>query len=128
MTKRHPQITTSAGINLVNFSSPHEFNLNDGSVLPACTPALCKELSLGREDVETPNDGGWVDVNVRFVMSESVRHAIDALNDCDSVDVVLAPFPIISAIKEEGRPLGKFRTVVMADRVTKKAHHDKFGC
>lgn len=122
-----PVVTLSTGVRVANFSSPHPFNFDDGSVLPACSAERSASLALATEEVaEKSACGRWQEIGLRFKMSNAVRGELDELNASEVVDIVLVPFPVMSAIKEIGLPIGKARVVRVADRVTKAACHDKF--
>jgi hypothetical protein len=121
-----PIVILASGATVANFSSAHPFTFDDGSTLQGCTAARCRELMLHSAEEETINPGGWVDIELRFVMSEAVKLELERLQGREDVDVILVPFPVLSAVKEAGLPVGKCRTVRMADRVSKTAHSDRF--
>lgn len=120
-----PIVTLTTGINVANFSSPHEFTFDDGSILPSCSPEHARALMLESREVEAPQDR-WTDVKLHFTLSSAVRFWLDELNNATEVDLVLVPLPVMEALKDAGLPVGKCRVVRVADRVTKKIHHDRF--
>ena len=129
-----PVVTLSTGVRVANFSSPHSFNFDDGSVLPACSAERSAALSLSTEEVvEKSACGRWNDIRLRFMMSESVFRELKEMSSNESVDIILVPFPVMEAIKvcnstsrRSNSFLNKARVVRVADRVTKAACHDKF--
>ena len=120
-----PIITLSNGLKVGNFSSPHPFNFEDGSILPACEPERSKAGSLKVEEVETEGIKGTTDIDINFLLSESVEKMLDEVEELD-VDIVLVPFPVLGAIHKAGRPLGKCRVIRVKDRQTKDIHIDRF--
>ncbi len=44
----------------------------------------------------------------------------------EDIDVVLVPFPVMTALKDAGISIGKARVIRVADRVTKMIHIDRF--
>lgn len=129
-----PVVTLSNGVRVANFSSPHPFSFDDGSVLPACSAERSAALSLSTEEVvEKSACGRWNDIRLRFMMSESVFRELKEMSSNESVDIILVPFPVMEAIKvcnstsrRSNSFLNKARVVRVADRVTKAACHDKF--
>lgn len=120
-----PRTQLTNGLTVANFSSPHPFNFTDGSVIPACSPERAKGLMLECIEDQVENPDGWTDIRIKWRLSDAV---INALCDAEeeAVDVVLVPFPVMTAMKEAGRPVGKFRVIRVADRVTKAIHTDRF--
>ena len=115
-------------MNIVNFSSPHSFTLDNGVVIPACDPDMSRELSLLAVETETPHPTleGVTDVRLSFKMTDAVYYRLKELNADTSVDVILVPLPVMTALKEANLPIGKARVCRVADRVSKIIHCDKF--
>lgn len=118
--------TLANGITLCNFSSAHSFTFEDGSMLPACDPERCKALMLHSVEIEHPNPGGWTDIELRFELSDIVRNEVARLNAREDIDILIVPFPVMTALKTAGINVGKCRTTRMKDRVTKMAHDNRF--
>jgi hypothetical protein len=120
-----PIITLSNGLRVGNFSSPHPFTFTDGSVLPACSDDRAERGKL--DAVEILHDGikGTKDIEISFKLNPIVREMIDEA-DHINCDVVLVPFPVLRAMKDEGLPLGKLRVIRSANRITKTIHIDRF--
>jgi hypothetical protein len=122
-----PVVTLQNGIRIANFSSPHPFNFNDGTILPACSPERAKALMLESTEREIPRDR-WTDIELEFSMSDSVLTAIKELEKNDAVDIILVPFPVLQALEKAECYTQKCRVVRVADRVTKEIFCDKFCC
>lgn len=120
-----PIVTLKSGVRVANFSSPHPFTFDDGTVLPACDPERARALMLNSEEVETRRER-WADIELRFVLSFSVWQAISELERRNDVDIVLVPFPVMEAVKADGQAVGKCRVCRVADRVAKTIHADRF--
>lgn len=120
----HPICITSKGLTIANFSSPHPFFFDDGTILDACGPELVEAGSLETEEFECPGPKGITDVNLRFRLTELVVQTLSDLELDDDVDIVLVPFPIAQLCDRD--VFSKVRVVRMADRTRKLAHHDRF--
>ena len=70
----------------------------------------------------------WTDIDLDFALSVEVFKALEDAHQQKGVDIILAPFPVIQAVKSTayGPHFPKLRTVRMADRVSKEAHIDRF--
>ena len=136
-----PAITLKNGIRVANFSSPHEFNFEDLSVLPACANSRSTALNLARNDREVPWDGprspSWpafergviLAVTPGFATTPEIVTELEELEGHWDVDIVLVPFPVLQSLRDE-KILEKFKkvaTVITADRITKAASTTKFG-
>lgn len=116
-------ITLSNGKKVGNFSSPHPFTFEDGSVLPAVSNEEAERLKV--KFIETPI-GSNGDIYLKF----EITHAIDNemgkwwnLYQTNDVDIVFCPLPMIQAIeKRDGQFYlinSPFRAVRMEDRIKK---------
>lgn len=125
-----PVITLSNGLRVANFSSPHPFNFVDGTVCPSCEADRVRAGSLDREDVESPFPGlpGITAVIPKFKLNDVLREELRQLQLDKGIDVVLVPFPVIEAIREDGlyNELTKSATICVADRLTKAIFIDRF--
>jgi len=125
-----PVVTLSNGVRVANFSSPHPFNFTDGAVCPACEPDRVKAGSLDRQEVESDFPGlpGVTAVVPSFKLNDGLREELMALQANPEVDVVLVPFPVLEAIREDGLydALSKAATICVADRLTEAIHVDRF--
>lgn len=137
-TNEAPVATLKNGISVCNFSSPHSFTFDDGTVLEACSPERCRNLSLLQEEVVYPNPiyPKLQDINLEFKMSDLVLDALEELKNFKGI--VLVPFPVMEAIKENGMRNDSsdqirdeiqyfpFRVCRVADRVNKTLFSNKF--
>jgi hypothetical protein len=73
------------------------------------------------------------DIHLAWRMTREVFKALFALDAREDVDVVLVPFPVMTALKSHLREsgvdedaIGKARVIRVADRVSKEIHIDRF--
>lgn len=137
-----PVVTLTNGLRVANFSSPHPFNFEDGTVLPACAPDRVAAGALERTDEERPWPGqvtplcqdAIVAVVPQFRLSEQVWQLLIELQADDSVDIVLIPFPVLEALRNtfdnDGQSLldtvSKCGTICVKDRQTKAIFINRF--
>jgi hypothetical protein len=124
-----PLVTLSNGLRVANFSSPHCFEFNDGTILPACSPERAGMMALNGQEVELENVQGriqFVDILLRWEMSEVVRNELSRLSEVDGYDILLIPLPVMTAVKERSLPIGRCRCIRMEDRVKKLCYIDRF--
>jgi len=123
-----PIITLTNGLRVANFSSPHPFQFNDGSVLPACPPERAKELMLNaiEQEVPHPTVAGITDIWLDWELPANMRDELAKLNAREDIDVLLIPFPVMTAIKNADLPIGKCRVIRVADRISKEIYIDRF--
>ena len=120
-------ITLSNGKKVGNFSSPHPFTFEDGSVLPAVSPEEAERLKI--DFIET-DLFDWAyrsgDIELNFNLTHEVREEMDKwykIARNKEVDVVFCPLPMITAIKTQYSKtyltISPFRAVRMEDRIKK---------
>ena len=140
MNTNCPVITLDNGLTIANWSSPHPFTFTTGEVLPACDPDRAKGMSLKIEETKVPysnmpdalngkaNDVKvlWNDIRMKVSIPNVVRTDLMKLQQDESIDIILVPFMLLSAMSEAGLNRGKCRVIRVADRVTKEIHPDKF--
>jgi len=119
-----PVITLSSGLRVANFSSPHPFRFTTGETLPGCDADRCRSLSLKKVESETEGPK-WTDISVSFELTDVVVHELDRLEDRDDIDLILVPLPVLMAVRDRG--YSKVRGCLVADRVTKEVHPDRFA-
>ncbi len=110
-------ITLSNGKKVGNFSSPHEFIFEDGSILPAVTPEKAERLKVDFVETEL-NDKG--DIELAFDLSLSVLWEMDKWMDIfknKQVDVVFCPLPMIKALLNTSDKKDILRTPFRAIRI-----------
>jgi len=124
-----PIARLSTGLVVANFSSPHKFNFDDGTVLGACSPERAKLSMLESVEVVVGGDDLHDMINLELIMSDDVRAAIDAARtqrDEDGVDVIIVPFPVLNAMADCGLDATGFATIRIVDRVAKVASSRRF--
>lgn len=122
-----PVATLKNGVRVANFSSPHAFVFDDGTILPGCDDERARRLMLDFVEVSRPHATlPTTDIKLEFRLSSAVGEELDAMNALLDVDIILVPLPVMMAIKEVWPDPGKCRVCRVADRVTKTIHADKF--
>ena len=127
-----PVLTLSNGIVIANFSSPHEFNFEDGCVLAACSKERSSSFNLGNDDnlheTTLPSGKNVVFVEKRFKLTQDILDGLDALQDESTVDIVLVPLPVLLLLREQGllERYSKAATVFTVDRLSKAASIQRF--
>jgi len=127
----YPKVTLNNGLRIANFSSPHAFTFDTGEVLEGCSPEHCKALSMERKTSEVTisiDNGSWIDCSVSFELTDAIDDEILSIEIDDEIDIVLVPFPMLNAMKEANCDLSKFRVCLLADRIKKTIHSNKFSC
>lgn len=122
-----PVITLQNGVRIANFSSPHSFVFDDGSILPACSAMRANMLKLKDREEEIKHPSlPIVDIKVTFHMVEEVQKALQELQAREDVDIILVPLFVSTAMKEIGLVMSKVRGCRVKDRVSKILFSDKF--
>jgi hypothetical protein len=118
-------ITLSNGKKVGNFSSPHAFVFEDGSILPAVSEEEAERLRVTFHELGCPG-GKQGDIHLAFELSEAVLREMAQWTDkfvLDEVDVVFCPLPMITALKQiygfEWLAIRPFRTIRIEDRINK---------
>ena len=113
-------ITLSNGKRVANFSSPHPFEYEDGTILPAVAPNIAEKYKVTfHENIDTNGD-----VLLSFTLSSDVHTRMayfQDLYDKRKVDVVVCPLPMITAMRAINMNVKNtpFRTIRVADRINK---------
>jgi hypothetical protein len=115
-------ITLSNGKKVGNFSSPHPFIFEDGSILPAVSFEEAERLKV--EFIETHLSKG--DVMLDFEVSQDILDEMKKwmrLHATGQVDVVFCPLPMIHALKrrwdKDSLIYYPFRAIRIEDRIKK---------
>ena len=80
--------------------SPHPFKLSDGTECPAQNQRIVDLFTLRREVFSHSEIRGMQVNETRMVLSEEQRQALYEL--CRFADVVIIPFPVLTALREAG--------------------------
>ena len=116
----------ASGLKVANFSSPHPFIFDDGTVLAACSKERAEATMLDTQEVETVSDcGRYADIELTFVENRAVRGHIQKAHADESIDIIIVPLPVLQARKATGFSIGKMRAC-RAGRVTKEICSNKF--
>lgn len=130
------------GLRVGNFSSPHDFKFDDGSILPAVSDKDAERLKVNFIETEIPanihEDLGIKLISLDFKLSDEV---IDRMSEWETfqkdgfVDVVLIPLPMLTAMKNDTDRLftnteillqSPFRCIRIEDRINKLVSSSKF--
>lgn len=135
------------GLIVGNFSSPHDFTFDDGTVLPRVSDYDSMRLKVNfeetivddkivRQNTSIPcDDTNYIStVQLYFTLSQEVDWEMETwmkLYEHNDVDVVLCPLPMIQALQQNSDDLkslldGPFRAVRMKDRIKKTASINTF--
>lgn len=121
-----PVATLSNGKIVGNFSSPHEFIFEDGTVLPACSAEIAEKYKVTFEEEVDEISPRWHDISLSFTLSDDVWARMGAwmeLVDKQLVDIVFCPLPMLTALREfEGQQFineSPYRSIRIVDRISK---------
>jgi hypothetical protein len=120
-----PVVTLESGLVVGNFSSPHSFRFTTGEELLACGLDRVKAGSLDLVEYESPGPKGTINILLQVQLNERVRLMIAEAQE-SICDIVIAPLMVLTGMRAEGMDVGKFRTIRVADRVSKEIHPDRF--
>jgi len=147
LVERKPvgQITKlSNGLKVANFSSPHPFTFEDGSVIPAVNNNDSQRLKVNFNEtiIDTKvydylgalNTREFNTISLDFTLSQEVDWEIEVWYKMwkhNDVDIVLCPLPMIQALQKTGDDLqsllsSPFRAIRMKDRIKKLISIDTF--
>lgn len=129
-----PIVTLTNGLRIANFSSPHTFTFDDGSVLGACTKERSLSFNIQMKEFRhttQDEDDRYIFIQVLPVMTDNCVSELDSITDNNDIDLCIVPRPVIDAMKEDGRTSyiadsGKFVTGRLKDRINKVLYSNKF--
>ena len=128
----------SNGLKVANFSSPHPFTFDDGSVIPAVNDNESQRLKVNFIEtvVEVDNESAveFKTISLNFELSNDVFSSMSLwhkLWEDRKVDIVLCPLPMIQALQKTNDDLqslinSPFRAIRMKDRIKKLISIDTF--
>jgi|TARA_R100000781_G_C4075968_1_gene126097 hypothetical protein len=136
-----PITTLSNGIRVANFSSPHDFEFEDSSILKACSKERAEKLKIifnetiktqkinaKGYDVKTKTWQSGIDIkniSLDFELSENVLNEMDNIIKLkDLVDIIIIPLPMLTALKKKythpkAIEISKYRVIKMKSRTEK---------
>ena len=92
--------TLASGATLMVTSPGHGFRFTDGTVAAAQDKAICDRLTLKRELRKIGTIKGMTLNEVRLVINDEQQIFLTEL--CKTTDIVLVPFPVLAALREQG--------------------------
>ena len=131
-----PSIKLSTGLVVANYSSPHTFEFEDGSVLGACSKERCVLTML--EGIETIHERHlkYNDIrllyNMTWFLEEEFKEILEKhIHNDLPWNILITPLPIMQAWKKyrsrDYTPsIGPWRTGRMVDRYNKLLSISKF--
>ncbi len=135
-------VTLKNGLRVGNFSSPHDFKFDDGTILPAVSDEEAEQLKINfveRSDAHSSQQADktykvWWDVTLDFKLTGNVHQAISGWEEAyekHEVDIVLIPLPMLTAMKNNNRYNSRisnmpFRCIRIEDRTNKLVSSEKF--
>ena len=135
-------VRLSNGLLVGNFSSPHDFTFDDGTVLPRVSDYDSMRLKVNFNEtiiddkiVRQGNESNYIStIQLDFTLSQEVDWEIETwmkIYEHKDVDVVLCPLPMIQAMQQNSDDLkslldSPFRAVRMKDRIKKTASINTF--
>jgi len=136
---KYPSVKLNSGVRVVNYSSPHPYIFHTGEKLHACSDKVAQDTKLvanhsKRESKDLYGDPrGWHDVSINYSLSLMQEEELKELAEFDEIDIILVPYPVLNALKEENEHdarwddvFYKVRVCKLHDRVTKVIRSDEF--
>ena len=114
-------ITLTNGKIVANFSSPHEFTFEDGSILPAVSNSEAERLKVTfHEEIDTSTGDVILDFSLSHEVWEEMNKYYKLWWDHE-VNVVFCPLPMIITLHKTGYnvKVSPFRAVRITDRIKK---------
>ncbi len=142
--KRIPTVQLSNGVRVGNYSSPHNFEFEDGRILHAVTTRRSERLKV---DFKESNSHSMVGIRNALIINTELDFGLtpELRKDVEKIleewrtkdkygreyDVLLVPLPMLVAIKNEKPDLSiimdtPFRSIRMVSRTEKKVRIDQF--
>ena len=119
-----------------NFSSPHDFTFEDGTILPKVSDydSIRLKVNFNETVVDDNLAKKYKTIMLDFTLSDEVIREMNVWHKMwqhNDVDIVLCPLPMIQALQQNSDDLkslldGPFRAVRMKDRIKKTASINTF--
>lgn len=97
-----PAVRLKSGLVVANFSSPHVYNFDDGTVLVRCPPERVAAGSLDIRKDYSKGPKGTTDIRLVPKVTPSIMAMLGELETDDDIDVVLVSAYILRAINGLG--------------------------
>ena len=136
---KYPSIKLNSGVRVVNYSSPHAYKFHTGEELPACSNEVAQSTKLvanhGKNESKDlyGDPRGWDDISINYSLSLMQEEELTELAKFDEIDIILVPYPVLNALKEENEHISawddvfyKVRVCKLHDRVTKVIRSNEF--
>ncbi len=134
-----PIAKLSNGLKVANFSSPHEFKFEDGTILKACSNEHAEQYKINfventhsQEIFGIPIKNITLSFELTDLLQLEIQNILNTWEDQDDYNIILIPLPMLTAIKEsedfknlnlEDSP---FRVIRMKSRTEKLVRIDHF--
>jgi hypothetical protein len=119
-----------------NFSSPHDFTFEDGTILPKVSDydSIRLKVNFNETVVDDNLAKKYKTIMLDFTLSDEVIREMEVWHKMwqhNDVDIVLCPLPMIQALQQTDDDLkslldSPFRAVRMKDRIKKLSSIDTF--
>ena len=132
MIPKLPVITLINGLVVANYSSPHTFEFEDGSVLGACNKDRCMITELIPLETIHSRCLTHIDIVLRYNMTWFLEEEFKQILESKPLwDVIITPLPVMKAWAEQRKrnnilPYGPWRTGRLVDRYNKILSISKF--
>ena len=126
---KYPMIKLDNGLKVVNYSSPHPYTFDTGEILPACEDSVSRKSMLKAEHAMTSatiRDIDIQEVSIKYRLPAWMAKELINISAIDDVDIILIPYPVMTAVKETEYGLLKSRVCKLTDRVTKVISSTQF--
>lgn len=138
-----PIVTLSNGLRVGNFSSPHSFEFEDGTILPACSNERAEDMKVEFiQSIACKSDGRQVSdkyttLRLSFLIPDKLRNAImdtlfESKHEPDpQYDILIVPLVMLNAMEHDHAFRDRiiespFRVIRMVSRTDKRVCIDKF--
>jgi hypothetical protein len=92
--------TLSSGATLISLSPGHGFRFSDGTEAEAQDKAVCDRFTLVRQLTKVGEIKGMALNQVKMLLSDEQQAALREI--ATKADLVVLPFPVLSALREQG--------------------------
>lgn len=125
-------VTLTNGVRVANFSSPHSFTFEDGTILPAVSNEIAEKYKVTFLEGRMKHKNKPIyDITLRFELSADIIDRMEVFKELwtkGELDIVLCPLPMLTQLKKEFYDLfnSPFRTIRVENRITKEISITKF--
>lgn len=99
-----PYAITKNGLYIVNLCSGHEFNLHDGTVVPACTTERVQATAMKTVEERIQDERGFMSIGLTMDLNKFMEEELERIYEITSGSVqhrivVLVPKVVLDAMK-----------------------------